>query len=61
MSVQDYNLKFTQLSCYAPDMVANMRSSMSLFVSGLSHTTNIEGKVVMLIGDMDIARLMTYM
>lgn len=34
MSVQDYNFKFTQLSRYAPEMVADMRSMVSLFVFG---------------------------
>lgn len=61
MSVHEYSFRFTQLSCYASDMVAyNMRSIMNLFVVGLSHMTNKEGREAMLIGDMDIARLMTY-
>ena len=37
MSVHEYILKFTQLSHYAPEMVADMRSRMSLYVAGLSH------------------------
>ncbi|XP_049364497.1 uncharacterized protein LOC125829297 [Solanum verrucosum] len=41
----------------APIMVADIRSSMSLFVSGLSRLSSKEGKAAMLIGDMDIARL----
>ncbi|WMV54796.1 hypothetical protein MTR67_048181 [Solanum verrucosum] len=36
MSVQEYNLKFTQLSRYASKIVADMISRMSLFVSRLS-------------------------
>lgn len=59
ISVQKYNLKITQMSHYALDMVADMRSKMNLFVVGLSRMTNKEGKTAMLIGDMDIARLMT--
>lgn len=51
MSVQEYILKFTQLSLYAPDMVVNMRSRMSLFVVGLSRMTNKEGKESILIAD----------
>ncbi|KAG5594468.1 hypothetical protein H5410_035700, partial [Solanum commersonii] len=39
-------------------MVADMRSKMSLFVAGLYRLSSKEGKAVMLIGDMDIARLM---
>ncbi|KAG5619951.1 hypothetical protein H5410_005169 [Solanum commersonii] len=55
-----YNLKFTQLSRYAPEIVADMRSRMSLFVSRLSHLSSKEGKATMLIGDMDIARIMIH-
>jgi len=33
---------------------------MSLFVAGLSRLSNKEGKAAMLIGDIDIARLMVY-
>uniref|UniRef100_M1DYX2 Gag-pol protein n=1 Tax=Solanum tuberosum TaxID=4113 RepID=M1DYX2_SOLTU len=60
MSVYEYSLKFTQLSRYATEMVANMRSRMSLFIVGLSHLSSKERKAAMLIGDMDIARLMIY-
>ncbi|KAH0679012.1 hypothetical protein KY284_020097 [Solanum tuberosum] len=58
MSVHEYSLKFTQLSRYALEMVSDMRSRMSLFVAGLSHLLSKEGKATMLIGDMNIARLM---
>jgi len=61
MSVHEYNLKFTQLSSYAPFMVADMRSRMSLFVSGLSLLSIKEGKAAMLIGYMDIERLMIHL
>ncbi|KAK4718262.1 hypothetical protein R3W88_016600 [Solanum pinnatisectum] len=60
MSVHKYSLKFTQLSRYTPVMVTDMRSRMSLFVVGLSHLSSKEGKTAMLIGDMDIARLMIH-
>ncbi|XP_049365273.1 uncharacterized protein LOC125830104 [Solanum verrucosum] len=40
---------------------ADMRSRMSLSVAGLSHLSSKEGRVAMLIGDMDISRLMVYM
>lgn len=43
MSIQEYNVKFTQLSCYAPMMVANMRDRMSLLVFGLSCLLNKQG------------------
>ncbi|KAK4718271.1 hypothetical protein R3W88_016609 [Solanum pinnatisectum] len=41
-------------------MVVDMRSKMSLFVTGLSQLSSKEGKAAMLIWDMDIARLMVY-
>ncbi|KAH0661922.1 hypothetical protein KY284_026853 [Solanum tuberosum] len=41
-------------------MVADMRSRMSLFVDELSRLSRKEGKAAMLIGEMDIARLMIH-
>ncbi|KAK4713531.1 hypothetical protein R3W88_019438 [Solanum pinnatisectum] len=41
-------------------MVADMRSRMSLFVAGLSRLSSKEGRAAMLIGDMDISRLMAH-
>ncbi|KAH0715889.1 hypothetical protein KY284_008794 [Solanum tuberosum] len=60
LSVHEYGLKFTQLSWYAPEMVADMRSRMTLFVARLSRLSSKEGRASMLIGDMDISRLMVY-
>ncbi|WMV32441.1 hypothetical protein MTR67_025826 [Solanum verrucosum] len=60
MSVHEYNLKFTQLSFYAPEMVADVRSKMSLFVAGIYLLSSKEGKTAMLIGEMDIERLMIH-
>ncbi|KAG5631870.1 hypothetical protein H5410_003587 [Solanum commersonii] len=45
---------------YALEIVVDMRSRMSLFISRLSRLSNKEGKVVMFIGSMDIALLMIY-
>jgi len=41
-------------------MVVDMRSRMSLFVFGLSRLSSKEGKAMMSIGDMDIARFMLH-
>ena len=60
MSVHEYRLKFNQLSVYAPEIVKDMRSIMSLFVTGLAHASSKEGRAEMLVGDMDISRIMVY-
>lgn len=52
MNMHEYNLKFTQHSHYALDMVANMGSMMSLFVSRLSRMSSKMGKATIFIGDM---------
>ena len=55
LSVHDYGLKFTQLSLYVCEIVKDMRSIMSLFVTAMGRASSKEGSVVMLIGDMDIS------
>ena len=60
MSVYEYSLKFAQLSRYAPEMVVEMRSKIILFIDGLSCQPRKEGKAAMLIGNMDIAKLMIH-
>ena len=54
MSFDEYGLKFTQLSRYAPEMVKNIRSRMRLFVAELGRASSKEARDAMLIGDMDI-------
>ena len=56
----EYGLKFAELSHYAPEMVKDMRSKTSLFVATLGRASSKEGRTAMLIGDMDISRLMVY-
>ena len=60
LSIHEYGLKFTQLSCYAPEIVKYMRSIMSLFVFGLDRASRKEVRAAVLTVDMDISRLMVY-
>ncbi|WMV50554.1 hypothetical protein MTR67_043939 [Solanum verrucosum] len=60
MSVQKYGLKFTQLSRYAPHMVANPRAQMSKFMFGVLDLVKTECRNVMLLEYMNISRLMTH-
>jgi len=60
MSVKEYSLKFTQLSKYAPTLVANSRARMNKFVMGVSDLVEEECHTAMLHHDMDISRLMAY-
>ena len=60
MIVQEYSLKFTQLARYAPHMVADSRSRMSKFVSGVSSSIVKKCKTAILIKEMDISRLIAH-
>ena len=60
MSVKEYSLKFTQLDSYAPHVVADNRSRMSKFVSGVSESMVKEYRTAILIKDMDLSRLMVH-
>ena len=44
MSVDQYSLKFAQLSHYASDMVIEIKNKISLLLVGLSHHPSKEGK-----------------
>ena len=60
VSVHEYGLKFTLLYHYAPEMVKDMRSRMSLFVVGLDRASSKECRATMLISDMVISWMMVY-
>lgn len=53
-------MKFTQLSRYDPELVADIRIRMSLFVTGLSRLSTIKGRTTSLIKYMDISWLMVH-
>ena len=60
MSLHEYAMKFTLISLYTPEMVKDKRSRMSLFLAGLGRASSKKGRAAILIGDMDISRLMLY-
>ena len=58
MIVQEYGLKFNQLSKSSPHMVAYSRAQIYKFLYGLP--VKIECRNVMLLGDMNISRIMAH-
>ncbi|WMV59601.1 hypothetical protein MTR67_052986 [Solanum verrucosum] len=60
MTVQEYGLKFTQLSRYSPHMVADSRTQMNKFLYGVSDLVKTKCRNAMLLENMNISRLMTH-
>ncbi|XP_049410662.1 uncharacterized protein LOC125873856 [Solanum stenotomum] len=58
--VQVYRLKFTHLSTYAPHMVANPRAQTCKFLLKVCDLVKTKCRNDMLLGDMDISKLMTH-
>ncbi|KAH0658259.1 hypothetical protein KY289_027007 [Solanum tuberosum] len=60
MGDEEYSLKFTKLSKYAPSMVTDPRDKMNRFVMGVSTLVRKECHTAMLNEDMDVSHLMVY-
>ena len=57
MSFEEYTVKFSMLSRYAPSLVSNPRDEMSHFVMGVADLVREECRTSMLHDDMSLARL----
>ena len=60
MSVEEYSLKFSTLSRYAPSLLCNPRDEMSRFVMEVAGLVVEECCTAMLHDDMTLARLIVY-
>ena len=60
MTIQEYGLKFNQLSRYGPHMVADSRAQMNKFLYGVLDLVKTECRNAILLGDMNISRIMTH-
>lgn len=60
MTMQEYGFKFTQLPHYALEIVADMRGRIGLYADGLNMGPKKYGRGAMIMSDIDIRRLITY-
>ena len=60
MSIDEYSLKFTRLSRYAPSLMSNPRDEISRFVTGVTDHVKEVCHTDMLHGDMNLSKLMVY-
>lgn len=58
--VTEYSFKFTQLSKYALEIFPDSRAHISKFIIRVSKSIVKECRITMLIGDMDITRLIIH-
>ena len=60
MTIQEYRLKFNQLSRYASHIVSESRDHMNKFLYVVPYLVETDCRNAMLFGDMNMSRLMTY-
>ena len=60
MIFEEYCLKFTMFSMYAPSLVSNPRDEMSTFVTAVAKLVKEECHTAMLHNDMNFSGLMVY-
>lgn len=60
MSAQEYGLKFTKLSTYAPHMVVDLRSKISKFLFGVFDLVKTECMNAIMLKDTNIYRQMSH-
>lgn len=60
ISVREYSFKFTKFSKYTPFIVVDPRSKMNKFIFKVSELLSKERKMVILMKEMDISYLITY-
>ena len=60
IGVQEYSLKFTQLSRYAPTMVEKRWARMNKFLFRVSSLVEKESRTLIILNYVHISRLMVY-